>query len=110
MLEHHQAAIVGCPYTTIPAHYALELYGDPLKALAARNLFLFATYDTDWWIAQARSVRADVVVAVEPPNRYPSILAQACEAENLPFLSLPSSADSEENKQLIDSFFNARKD
>ncbi|GGF59113.1 2-hydroxyacyl-CoA dehydratase family protein [Alteromonas lipolytica] len=103
----HSSAIVGGPYTTCPDLYARTIYGDSLKTLAARNLLLFAIYDTDWWIAQAQRLRADIMIAIEPPNKYPSMLELACNRAGIPFLSLPSSAASDKNLSKIDTFFNA---
>ena len=105
--EQHAAAIIGGPYTTCPALYSREIVGGPLNTLAARNLLLFAIYDTDWWIAQAQQLRADVVIAVEPPSQYPSMLALACEAANIPFLSVANSSDSDKNLARIDAFFDS---
>lgn len=103
--SQHGAAFVGCPYATVPALYAREVKGDPLRALAARNLFLFAINDASWWVAQAQSFRASCAIAVERPSPYLSALAKAMKAAEISFLSVPSGADDAANRERIDHFF-----
>ena len=83
------AALVGTPYLPAALTYARTVYDDdPLRALVARQLFLFAN-TPDWLVNEAHFLRCDGVVGIEPASDYPSALARACEDAGLPFISVP---------------------
>ncbi|MHA6623526.1 2-hydroxyacyl-CoA dehydratase [Pseudonocardia sp. DLS-67] len=102
--EAHDAVLVGSPYAAMPATYARTVHGDPLRALTARQLFLFDMRSTSWMIAQARRHRADGVIAVERPSPHPSRFARACAAEGIPFLALPNEHDDQDNQHALADF------
>lgn len=91
----HGAVIVGSPYAAMPATYAREVDGDPLRALSARQIFLFDMRSTSWMLHEARRHRADVVIGVET-TRHPSRFRAACEQAGIPYIGVPRlSADAD---------------
>ncbi|HUA02438.1 MAG TPA: 2-hydroxyacyl-CoA dehydratase family protein [Solirubrobacteraceae bacterium] len=99
------AALVGTPYLPAALTYARTVHDDdPLRALVARQLFLFA-YTPDWLVNEAEFLRCDGVVTVEPASEHPSALARACEAAGLPLVSVPSTADTEETRARLREYF-----
>ena len=95
-------------YSAVPDLYARTIHDDdPLRALAARHLFLFAF--TPGRIAYvAQEFDCDAVVVVEPyMDRYPAELSrerQAVEAVGLPYLALPREADDADVRQRLSDF------
>jgi benzoyl-CoA reductase subunit B len=99
------AALVGTPYLPAALTYARTVYDDdPLRALVARQLFLFAN-TPDWLVNEAEFLRCDGVVGVEPPSEYPSALARACEGAGLPYVSVSGAADTGETRDRFRSYF-----
>jgi hypothetical protein len=91
--DEYGAVIVGSPYAAMPATYARDVHGDALRALSARQTFLFDMRSTSWMIREARRHRADVVIGVET-TRHRSRFRHACESAGLPYIAVPGlSAD-----------------
>lgn len=108
-LQERGAAIVGSPYSTGPRLYARELHGDPLRALAGRNLFLFdLNRSSHWLMSEVERLRADGVILVEDPDAPPSPDRQALEKAGIPVLLLPVLDDSERAHAAIDRFLDGR--
>jgi hypothetical protein len=109
MQEQFGAVFVACPYYAVASAYAREVYdGDPLRALVARQLMLFAL-TTGWHLNEARRHRCDAVVAIEPRASHPSDAQLACEAAGMPFLSLPHPGDGEHTRDALRRFFEPLK-
>jgi hypothetical protein len=104
--ERYGAVFVGAPYGAMPETYARTVYDDdPLRALAARQTFLFDMTSPSWMLNEARRYGADVVVGVEPPTRFPSRFRQACETAGFDYLAVPRVTDDTEIRELLDRFF-----
>lgn len=98
-------ALVGTPYLAAALTYARTVYDDdPLRALVARQLFLFAN-TPDWLVNEAQFLRCDGVVGIEPSSEYPSALARACEDAGLPYISLSDTGDTAATRERFSSFF-----
>jgi benzoyl-CoA reductase subunit B len=99
------AALVGTPYLPAALTYARTVYDDdPLRALVARQLFLFAS-TPDWLVNEAQFLRCDGVVGIEPPSDYPSALARACEEAGLPYVSVAGTADTAATREQFTRYF-----
>lgn len=99
------AALVGTPYNCAALTYARAIYDDdPLRTLVARQLFLFAS-TPDWFVNEAQTFRSDAVIGIEAPSEHPSSLARACADAGLPYLALPTTADTDEVRERLRSFF-----
>lgn len=85
--DTYGAVIVGSPYSAMPATYAREVHGDPLRALSARQTFLFDMCSTSWMTHEARRHRADLVIGVETTH-HQSRFRHACEAVGLPYIAV----------------------
>jgi hypothetical protein len=104
------AALVGTPYLPAALTYARTVYDDdPLRALVARQLFLFAN-TPDWLVNEAQFLRCDGVVGIEPASDYPSALERACEDAGLPFISVPGTADTDETRDRFRRYFTRLRD
>ena len=104
--ERYGAVFVGAPYGAMPQTYARTVYdNDPLRALAARQIFLFDMTSTSWMVNEAQRYGVDAVVGVEDPSSYPSGFRLACEAVGLPYLAVPRVSDDAEIRELLDGFF-----
>jgi benzoyl-CoA reductase subunit B len=99
------AALVGTPYLPAALTYARTVYDDdPLRALVARQLFLFAQ-TPDWLVNEAQFLRCDGVVGVEPASEYPSALARACDAAGLPYVPVTGTSDSDATRRRLREHF-----
>lgn len=99
------AALVGTPYLPAALTYARTVYDDdPLRALVARQLFLFAS-TPDWLVNEAQFLSCDGVVGIEPPSDYPSALARACEEAELPYVSVAGTADTAATRERFTRYF-----
>lgn len=106
LVERYGAVFVGAPYGAMPQTYARTVYhDDPLRALSARQIFLFDMTSTSWMLSEARRHAVDVVVGVEEPSAYPSRFRQACEAAGLRYLAVPRVTDDPEVRSILDRFF-----
>lgn len=103
--ETHDAVIVGSPYAAMPATYARDLRGDPLRALSGRQLFLFDMRSTSWMLHEARRHRADLVIGIET-TRHRSRFRTACAEAGVPYLGLPRLSADDEVLARIDSTVN----
>jgi hypothetical protein len=106
--ERHGAVIVTNNYMAIAELYAGAIHDDdPLRMLAARQLFLFEK-EPHWYVMQARQWGVDAVIGLEPPASlsagYPSEYRQVIEAAGLPYLALPRDADDAEIRAMLDAF------
>jgi hypothetical protein len=99
------AALVGTPYLPAALTYARTVYDDdPLRALVARQLFLFAN-TPDWLVNEAQFLRCDGVVGIEPPSDHPSAFARACGAAGLPYVSVAGTADTAATRERFTRYF-----
>jgi hypothetical protein len=97
--------LVGTPYLPAALTYARTVYdGDALGALVARQLFLFAN-TPDWLVNEARFLRCDGVVGIEPSSKYPSALARACEDAGLPYIAVSGTHDTAPARERFSSYF-----
>jgi hypothetical protein len=104
--ERYGAVFVGAPYGAMPQTYARTVYGyDSLRALSARQIFLFDMTSTSWMLNEARVYGVDIVVGVEASSGYPSRFRQACEAAGLRYLAVPRVTDDPEVRSILDRFF-----
>lgn len=104
-LQERGAAIVGSPYSTGPRLYARELHGDPMKALAGRNLFLFDLHRSSHWLmSEVERLRADAVILLEDAAGPPSQDRRALENAGVPVLLLPTTEDRPRAREAIDAF------
>ena len=88
--------IVTNNYMAIAELYAGTLHDDdPLRLLAARQLFLFEK-EPHWYAMQARQWGVDAVIGMESPSGYPSEYGRVIEAAGFPYLALPRDADDPE--------------
>jgi hypothetical protein len=110
--ERHGAVIVTNNYMAIAECYAGAIHDDdPLRMLAARQLFLFEK-EPHWYVMQARQWGVDAVIGLEPPSTqrlgFPSEYRRVIEAAGFPYLALPRDADDAEVRGLLDAFVAAR--
>jgi hypothetical protein len=106
--EQHGAVVVTNNYMAIAELYATTVYDDdPLRALAARQLFLFEK-EPHWYVMQARQWGVDAVIGMESPGGYPSAYQRVIEAAGFPYLALPRDADDPEVRALLDAFVATR--
>ncbi len=107
--ERHGGAIVSNRYSAVAPMYARTLSGDdPLRALAARQLFLFDK-DPYWEVEEARRWGAHAVIGLEPSGeRTRSLYAQVCEAAGLAYLGLEKDEDTPQVRALLDEFVSSR--
>jgi hypothetical protein len=107
--EKYGAVTVACSYTNIPDLYARNVHdNDPLKALAARHLFLFAQGPARI-LDIAKAHQCDAIISVEPHvTKYPSAEKQQSEAAGIPYLALTRDADDGEIRAKISEFFETR--
>ncbi|MHA6623533.1 2-hydroxyacyl-CoA dehydratase [Pseudonocardia sp. DLS-67] len=109
--QEHGAVTVACSYSCIPELYERRFdRADPLRALAARHMFLF-----DWGpyriLDVARRQRCDAVVVVEQAGgTRPSEQARIVEDAGMPYLAVPRDADDSEVRGLISRFITDRLD
>lgn len=99
------AVTVACSYTRIPDLYRRTFDpSDPLRALAARHMFLF-----DWGpyriIDVAKAHRCDAAIVVEPARgAAPSVQQEIVEAAGIPYLAIPRATDDAEIRDMITTF------
>jgi benzoyl-CoA reductase subunit B len=106
--ERHGAVIVTNNYMAIAELYATTVHDDdPLRALAARQLFLFEK-EPHWYVMQARQWGVDAVIGMETPTGYPSEYQRVIEAAGFPYLALPRDADDPEIRAMLDGFVATR--
>jgi hypothetical protein len=106
--DTYGAVFVGAPYGAMPQTYARTVYDDdPLRALSARQIFLFDMSSTSWMLSEARRYAVDAIVGVEDPSPYPSRFRLACDAAGVQYLAVPRVADDSEVRSILDGFFNA---
>lgn len=106
--ERHGAVIVTNNYMAIAELYAGTIHqDDPLRLLAARQLFLFEK-EPHWYVMQARQWGVDAVIGMESPSGYTSEYARVIEAAGFPYLALPRDADDPEVRSMLDAFVAAR--
>ena len=106
--ERHGAVIVTNNYMAIAELYAGTVHDDdPLRLLAARQLFLFEK-EPHWYVMQARQWGVDAVIGMETPSGYPSEYRRVIEAAGFPYLALPRDADDPEVRALLDTFLATR--
>lgn len=85
--EKYGAVFVNSMYVSIAADsYARELKGDPLRALASRQILL-GINSVDWMVKEAKKHRCDGVVGMGS-GRGPSAMCLAFEAAGIPYLEL----------------------
>jgi hypothetical protein len=103
------AVTVACYYTGVPDLYARNVHdGDPMRALAARHLFLFAAGPARI-VKEASDHQCDAIISVEPnTGTYPSVERLAAEEAGIPFLAVPRDADDDEVVGLIGDFIKTR--
>jgi hypothetical protein len=105
--EAHGGAIVSNRYGGIAPMYARTLRGDPLRALATRQLFLFDK-EPNWEVHEAQRWGCQGVIGQEPDSDVPSRYREVVEAAGLAYLALPADDDSEDTRARIDAFVKAR--
>jgi hypothetical protein len=106
--EAHGAVIVTNNNMAIAELYACAIHDDdPLRALAARQLFLFDK-EPHWYVMQARQWGVDGVIGMERPTGYLSEYRRVIEAAGFPYLALPRDADDPEIRALLDEFITTR--
>ena len=104
----HGAAIVTNTYMAIAELYAGTIHDDdPLRLLAARQLFLFEK-EPHWYVMQARQWGVDAVIGMETPSGYASEYGRVIEGAGLPYLALPRDADDPEVRGMLDTFVETR--
>lgn len=107
--ERYGAVTVACSYTNIPDLYRRSFDdADPLRALAARHMFLF-----DWGpyriIDVASRHRCDAVIVVEQAlENGPSRQQEIVEAAGIPYLAIPRGADDHDIRDRISRFLETR--
>lgn len=101
--SHYGAVFVGSAYHAIVPLYARQVGNDPMRALAARQLLLFAM-SGEWLLDESRRHRADAVVLIEPDAAYPSETQLVARAAGLPSIALPDTADNESNRARLADF------
>jgi hypothetical protein len=107
--QKFSAVTVCCSYSGIPDCYARKIYNnDPLRALAARHLFLFGM-GPKRILREALSHRCDAVIANGggPNAPTPADVAEI-EAAGVACLVLPKAGDDEVNRGLISEFIEKR--
>jgi benzoyl-CoA reductase subunit B len=106
--EAHGGAIVSNRYSSVAPMYARTIVNDdPLRALAARQLFLFDK-EPQWEIEEAKRWGCDGMISLEPDRDRPSYYKEACEAAGLAHLGLPADIDNEDTRRRVDAFVRAR--
>ncbi len=106
--ERHGGAIVSNRYACIAPMYARTIENDdPLRALAARQLFLFDK-EPHWEVHEAKRWGADAIFGIEPEGAPPSRYSEVCEAAGFPYLGLPRDADDADIRARIDRFVDTR--
>jgi hypothetical protein len=106
--EAHGAVIVTNNYTAIAELYATAIPDDdPLRALAARQLFLFEK-EPGWYAMQARQWGVDGVIGIETPSDYASNYQRVIETAGFPYLALPRDADDPEIRARLSEFVTRR--
>lgn len=106
-MQQQGASIVASSYTRCPSFYARETYGDPMRALCARHLFLFEVISPSWLLADVERWRGDAVILVEREDGPKGVLRTACEQAGIPVLCLPHTGDDEKTRDAIDRFMAA---
>lgn len=106
--DKHGASAVACSYTCIPDLYRRVVKNDdPLRALAARHLFLFG-WGPQRIIHVAKMHRCDAAIVVEPAaGAEPSLQQEVVEAAGIPYLAIPR-ADGEDVRAMISEFIERR--
>jgi len=109
LTKTYGAVTVCCSYSNIPDLYARTVHDhDPLRALAARHLFLFHL-NPERLEHIARTHQCDAVVVVEQHlDGHPSMEARALEAAGIPYLALPRDGDDPEIRGLVSDFIERR--
>jgi hypothetical protein len=103
--QTYGAVFVASPYNDSSRLYARTIYDDdPLRALAARHLFLFFMTPS-WMIHVAKWFGVDGIVSIEPPGKYPSMDRRAAEAAGIPFVAVSRMSDDDETKAQLAAFF-----
>jgi hypothetical protein len=101
-------AIVSNRYSAVAPLYARRIdHDDPLRALAARQLFLFDK-EPAWEIHEAQRWGAHAMISEEPERASPSRYKTACEAAGIAHLGLPRDADTPDIRARIDEFVTNR--
>lgn len=107
--DRYGAVTVACSYSNIPDLYYRSFDpADPLRALAARHMFLF-----DWGphriIDVARRHRCDAVIVVEQAMANgPSRQQEVVEAAGIPYLAIPRTSDDQDIRDRICDFIETR--
>jgi benzoyl-CoA reductase subunit B len=108
MREQHGAVLVTNNNMAIAELYASNIHDDdPIRALAARHLFLFDK-EPHWYVMQARQWGVDGVIGVEPRTGHSSYYQQVIEAAGFPYLAVHHDADDVENRARLDQFLSTR--
>lgn len=106
--EKYGAVCVAPMYFSIAYEaYTRTVYNnDPLRALASRNLMLFAS-TPDWRLRDAKLCKCNGAVQVTGPSRQ-SQLKPTFEEAGIPFLTLPRDSDDPEIRSMLDDFIEKR--
>ncbi len=100
--ERWGAAIVSNRYSSIAPMYARDIDGDPLRALARRQLFLFDK-EPHWEAHEARHWGAEVVIGIEADGTRDSRYQKVMAAAGLSYIAIPRDADTPEIRDRIDA-------
>jgi benzoyl-CoA reductase subunit B len=106
--QSYGAVFVGGPYSDSSRLYARTIHDDdPLRALAARHLFLFFMTPS-WMIHVAKWFGVDGIVGIEPPAKYPSMDRRAADAAGIPYVAVPRMTEDDEVKSVLAEFIEQR--
>ena len=110
--ERYGAVFVGAPYGAMPQTYARTVYDDdPLRALSARQIFLFDMTSTSWMLSEAQRYGVDAVVGVEDPSPLSVPLPPGVRGcRDCATWRCRASSDDPEVRGILDGFFSERHD
>jgi benzoyl-CoA reductase subunit B len=107
--EQFGGVMVGAPYGAMPETYARTVHDDdPLRALAARQIFLFDMQSPSWMLHEARVYGVDAILGVEEPSEYPSQFRVESERAGIPYIAVPRVSDDAEVRTVLSRFVNER--
>lgn len=100
--ERWGAVVVSNRYSGVAPMYARELDGDPLLALARRQLFLFDK-EPHWEVHEAQRWGATMVIGIEAPGMAQSRYRRVVEAAGLAYAPISADADTPEIRAQLDA-------
>jgi hypothetical protein len=106
--KEYGAVFVGTPYGATPRLYARTVHnGDPLRALSARQLFLFIL-SPGWMIHEAELHQCDAIVLLDSDTDFPSENQMVAEQAGIPCISIPNTKDDEATRTRLSGFIETR--